>query len=448
MNLNAPETRQLADLDAERALLGAVLLTSDTLDVTSEVLSSADFYDPRHSTIYAAMVAAWSQDQPTDPVVLARALDEAGDLQRVGGVPYLHSLVADVPTAANAGHYARIVADWAARRRVLESAIRAARLAQDLGMDVSAVVDEAQKSIHDATAGRRATGGLLKLSDYIDDDLEHLQAVADGRVPRGLSSGIGSLDKLLGGFQPGQLVIPAARPGGGKSVAALGFAKACARRGRPALVYPMEMSKREVNWRILSDLAEVNLDAFTRGNLTSYEWGKVKQARKTLGSWPLYVDDTCHNVTEMRAAARRFKQRHGDIGLIVVDYIQRLRGTVKAERRDLEVGRFANELKTLARELGCTVIAPCQLNRGNEARQDKRPQLSDLRDSGELEQEADIVILIHREDYYDKETERAGEADFIVAKHRNGPTDTIAVAAQLHHSRFVDFDTPDDPEAF
>jgi replicative DNA helicase len=372
-------------------------------------------------------------------VSVAHALAADELLAKVGGVPYLHTLVERVPTVAGTpGYYAGIVADWAKRRRVREAGLRIVQTAQTLAKPVDAVIDTAQAEIHAATVAQSA-GSLQAYADFHDAELAHLEAVLAGEVPRGLTSGLGALDDVLGGFLPGQLVVEAGRPGMGKSTLGLGHAVAAARRGHPALVFSLEMSRRELTWRLLSNVAEINLTAFTTGRLNAGELERARWASKIIAGWPLHIDDRSHTVADIRAAARRFRQRHTSLGIVFVDYLQRIRGTQKFDRRDLEVGRHASELKTLAQELETTLVVPAQLNRGPEARTDKRPQLSDLRDSGEIEQEGDVVILLHRDDYYDKESARAGEMDLIVAKQRNGPTDTVTVAAQLHHSRFVDF---------
>lgn len=435
---------RMADVAAEQAVLGAMMLSSRAADDVIEILQSQDFYRPSHSTVYAVLVSLLARSEPTDPVALAHALESAGDLNRVGGRSYLHTLMASVPITASAGYYARIVAEHAARRRILDSAVRIGQLAQDMGRDVTDVVDAAQRAVHEATVGRHSIG-VDRVSEYAPDEIAHLVDVVEGRVPRGLSTGLGELDKILGGMLPGQLIIPAGRPGMGKTCCAFGFAKAVARRGIPSLVVTVEMSKREMTWRLWSDVAEIDLAKFTSGDLTRADLAKIREAEETIDRWPLHIVDTASTIAEIRSVARRFRQRHGRIGVLVVDYLQRLRSTTKHDRRDLEVGSFARDLKSLARELETSIVAPAQLNRGSEGRTDKRPQLSDLRDSGELEQEADIVILLHREDYYDKETERAGEVDLIVAKHRNGPTDTAAVVAQLHYARFVDMGYDEEP---
>jgi replicative DNA helicase len=435
---------------AEQIVLGSMMLSARAADEVIEVLTTRDFYDPRHATVYAVLVAQLAADQPTEPVALAHALDGLGKLGTgAGRVPldYLHTLYASPPTAATAGHYARIVAGKAVLRRLVEAGTRIMQIgygAEGAGRDPADAVDLAQRTLHEATAANQHTD-LGPVAEWTTAVVDHLEAVVEGRAPRGVSSGMGSLDKLVGGWLPGQLVIPAGRPGAGKSAAALGFAKAAARRGLPTFVFSVEMSKGELMCRLFADVASIDLAKFTQSRLDRPDLAKIRDAQKIIDGWPLHIYDTFRTMPMIRAAARRLTQRFGTPGLIVVDYLQRIESDRRHDRRDLEVGAIARQLKTLAQELGTTVIAPAQVNRGSETRTDKRPQLSDLRDSGELEQEADIVILIHRDDLHDPECERAGEADLIVAKHRNGPRDTVTVAAQLHYSRFADWDTPEEP---
>lgn len=429
----------MADLAAEQAVLGMMMTSTRAVDEVADLITGRDFYEPKHATVFSILIGLWAANEPTEPIAVARALDAEDELQRIGGVPYLHTLTEKIPTTVGtASYYARIVVDWAKRRRVREAGLRIVHSAQTLTKPVDEVVDTAQAEINAATISQSG-GSLQPVSANVDDELAHLRRVMNGEISRGLSSGIGALDDVIGGFLPGQLVIPAGRPGMGKSTAGLGFAIAAARRGIPALVFSLEMSRRELMWRLLSAVGGINLTAFTSGRMHPEEFDKATKTSKEVAQWPLHIDDQANTVADIRSATRRFRQRHEGLGIVFVDYLQRIRATQKFDRRDLEVGRNASDLKSLAQETESTMIVPAQLNRGPEARTDKRPQLSDMRDSGEIEQEADVVILLHREDYYDKEHIRAGEADFIVAKQRNGPTDTVTVAAQLHLSRFADY---------
>lgn len=433
----------MADLGCEQAVLGAMMLNPRCVGDAVDLLVGADFCAPKHETIWAALIALWAGGEPTDPMSVASHLAAHDQLVRVGGAPYLHTIVNQVPLMAGTlARHARIVRDWSRRRSIRDTGLRITQRACNLSTDVDDLAEAAQRDIHEATV-RRVTA-TVQVADYVDDEFAHLEAIRDGKVEPGISTGFGELDEILGGWHPGRVVIPAARPGVGKTILAMCWALHAARRGFPVLVFPMEMTKRELMWRLWANVAEVNTNNFQRAHFTPAEWRRIAAARDEVRKLPIAVDDRANTVAQIVANARRFAQRHGRPGLIVADYVQRLSLPGK-DRHDLEVGRAAQTFKELAKELETTFIPVCQLNRGNEARSDKVPQLSDLRDSGQLEQEADQVIFIHRPDYYDKESERAGEADLVVAKNRHGATDTVHVAAQLHYARFVDMGVSEEP---
>lgn len=434
------QQQQMADVAAERTILGAMMISARNCDDVMEAVTGSDMFLPIHDTIFVAILGLWAREQPTSPVAVARALDEGGDLGRCGGLPYLTTLTEEaMRNAGTPGYYARIVKDWWRRRKAHQSLLKGAYQTRDLSQPVDAVLDAAQRDLATAAAGAAAVDGVERVSEFSDAEMVHLERVAAGDVPHGISTGLGQVDALIGGFLPGQLIIPAARPSVGKSTLALGFAVAAARKGLPVLVNTLEMSKRELWWRLLSRVGEIDLGKFTTGRLDAHDLERVREAKKTVDGWPVHIDDQAHTIEAIRSSARRFHQREGALSIWLVDYLQRIRSSQKFDRRDLEVGSWAREFKTLGGELGAAVVLPSQLNRGSEQRSDKRPQMSDMRDSGEIEQEADVVILLHRDDYYDSESERAGEADLIFAKNRNGPKDTVTVAAQLHYARFTDW---------
>ncbi|MEV4412442.1 replicative DNA helicase [Catellatospora sp. NPDC049609] len=431
------------DVAAEQCVLGGMMLSKDAIADVVEILRANDFYKPAHSTVFEAILDLYGRGEPADAITVAATLESGGDLGRIGGAPYLHTLISAVPTAANASYYARIVGERAVLRRLVEAGTKIVQLgygsAAGSGRDVDDVVDMAQQAIYDVTE-RRASEDFAILADMIQPTLDEIEAVgaADGSM-RGVPTGFSDLDRLLSGLQPGQLIIVAGRPGLGKSTASMDFARhAAVRANMASAIFSLEMSKTEIVMRLLSAEARVPLHVLRSGQLSDDDWTKLARCMGEISEAPVFVDDTPNmNLMEIRAKARRLKQRH-DLKLIVVDYLQLMSSPKKTESRQQEVSELSRGLKLLAKEVECPVIAVSQLNRGPEQRTDKRPQLSDLRESGSIEQDADVVILLHRDDYYDKESPRAGEADFIVAKHRNGPTDTITVAAQLHFSRFVD----------
>jgi replicative DNA helicase len=431
------------DVAAEQSVLGGMLLSKDAIADVVELLRPADFYRPAHARIFEMILDLYGRGEPADAVTVAAALADAGELARVGGAGYLHTLMASVPTAANAAYYAKIVGERAVLRRLIEAGTRIVQLgygtAGSAGRDVDDLVDIAQQAVYEITE-RRVGEDFAVLSDLLQPTLDEIEAVgAQSGMMTGVPTGFTDLDRLLNGLHPGQLVIVAGRPGLGKSTAAMDFARtASVRHNFASAIFSLEMSKVEIVMRLLSAEARVPLHVLRSGQLSDDDWTKLARRMGEISEAPLFVDDTPNmNLMEIRAKARRLRQRH-DLKLIIVDYLQLMTSPKRVESRQQEVAELSRGLKLLAKEVECPVVAVSQLNRGPEQRTDKRPQLSDLRESGSIEQDADVVILLHRDDYYDRESPRAGEADFIVAKHRNGPTDTVTVAAQLHLSRFVD----------
>jgi replicative DNA helicase len=434
------------DLAAEQSVLGGMLLSKDAIADVVEIVRQQDFYRPAHSVIFEKITDLYGRGEPADPVTISAALSDSGELPRIGGASYLHTLISSVPTAANAGFYARIVAERAVLRRLVEAGTRIVQLgygsAAGTGRDVDDVVDLAQQAVYDVTE-RRSSEDYVVLEELLQPAMDEIEASSarDGLMS-GVPTGFHDLDKLTNGLHPGQLVIVAGRPGLGKSTAGLDFVRNCSiRNGLSSVIFSLEMSKIEIVMRLLSAEAKVPLHTLRSGSLTDDDWTKLARRIGEVSEAPLFIDDSPNmTMMEIRAKARRLKQRH-DLRLVLVDYMQLMSSPKKTESRQQEVSELSRGLKLLAKELEVPVVAVSQLNRGPEQRTDKRPQLSDLRESGSIEQDADMVILLHRDDYYEKESARAGEADFIVAKHRNGPTDTITVAFQGHFSRFVDMST-------
>ncbi len=428
------------DVAAEQSVLGGMLLHKDAIADVVEVLRSGDFYRPAHQTIYDVILDLYGRGEPADAITVAGELTRTGAIGRIGGAPYLHTLLSSVPTAANAGYYARIVAERAILRRLVEAGTRIVQLgyASD-GGEVDDLVDRAQQAIYDVTE-RRTSEDYVVLADVMQPAMDEMEAISTrAGSMTGVPTGFVDLDRLTNGLHPGQLIIIAGRPGLGKSTLGLDISRSCSvKHGMTSAIFSLEMSKTEITMRLLSAEARIGLHNMRSGTMTDDDWAKLARRMGEVADAPLFIDDSPNlSMMEIRAKARRLKQRH-DLRLVVIDYLQLMSGNKKAESRQQEVSELSRSLKLLAKELEVPVIAMSQLNRGPEQRTDKRPQLSDLRESGSIEQDADMVILLHREDYYEKESPRAGEADFIVAKHRNGPTDNITVAFQGHYSRFVD----------
>jgi len=427
------------DVPAEQSVLGAMLLSKDAIADVVESLKEGDFYRPVHQTIYGAIIDLYGRGEPADAITVAGALNKSGELARIGGAPYLHTLVAGVPTAANAGYYARIVSERAIMRRLVEAGTRITQMGYTADGEIDDVVDRAQAEVYDVTE-RRMSEDYRPLSELMGDALAEIEAIGNrGGQMVGVPTGFSELDKITNGLHPGQLIIVAARPGMGKSTLALDLARSASIKNNLAsAIFSLEMSRNEIAMRLLSAEASVSLNSMRGGNLVDADWERIAKRMGTVNQAPLFIDDSPNmTMMEIRAKARRLKQRH-DLRLIVIDYIQLMSSGKRVESRQVEVSEFSRSLKLLAKELDVPVVALSQLNRGPEQRQDKKPMLSDLRESGSLEQDADMVILLHREGHYEPESQRRGESDFILAKHRNGPTGIITVAWQGHYSRFAE----------
>ncbi len=428
-----------ADEAAEQSVLGAMLLSKDAIADVIEQIGSADFYFPRNQLVFSVVIDLFARGEPADAVTVAGALDRLGQLARVGGAPYLHTLISLVPTAANASYYAAIVREKSTLRHLVQAGTRIAQYGYSGvdGADVDAVVDRAQAEMF-AVGAARSSEDYSALDDLVGPALEDLEALANGGgAGRGVLSGLHDLDEITNGFQPGQMIVVAARPGVGKSCLALDFMRSCSIRQRQtSIIFSLEMSKSEIVTRLLSAETGVHLSALRSGRLHDDDWVRLGSKIGDIHGSPMFIDDSPNlTMSEIRAKARRLRQQH-DMKLIVVDYLQLMTSGKRVESRQQEVSEFSRQLKLLAKELEVPVVALSQLNRGPEQRTDKKPMLSDLRESGAIEQDADLVILLHRPDAFDRDDPRGGEADLILAKHRNGPTRTVTVAHQLHVSRF------------
>jgi len=428
------------DIVAEQSVLGGMMLSKDAIADVVEGVKGTDFYRPAHEMVYDAILDLYGRGEPADAVTVAAELTKRGEIARVGGAPYLHTLISMVPTAANAGYYARIVRERAVLRRLVEAGTRIVQLgyAAD-GGDVDELVNNAQAEIY-AVSENRTSEDYLPLSEIINGAMEEIEAASNrGEGMIGVPTGFADLDRLTNGLHPGQMVVIAARPAMGKSTIALDILRSAAIKNNMAsVVFSLEMSRNEITMRLLSAEGRVPLQNMRKGTMRDEDWQRLASTMGKVSQAPLFIDDSPNmSLMEIRAKCRRLKQRH-DLKLVVIDYLQLMSSGKRVESRQQEVSEFSRALKLLAKELEVPVIAVSQLNRGAEQRTDKRPQMSDLRESGAIEQDADVIILLHREDAYEKESPRAGEADVIVAKHRNGPTDNIVVAFQGHYARFVD----------
>lgn len=426
------------DLIAEQSVLGAMLMSKDAIADAVEIVRARDFYRPAHETIFDTILSLYGRGEPADPVTVSSELTKRNELQRVGGSVYLFDLLSSVAVAANASYYAQIVRDKAVLRRLVDASIKIAQLGYQGAGDVDDIVDVAQQAIYEVNDGK-TSDDYQAIKDLLEPVIDEIEAIQNfGGAATGVPTGFAELDRLTNGLHAGQMVIVAARPGMGKSTLGLDFARNAAIRNHQATAFfSLEMSKSEIVMRMLSAEASLDLSKIRGGRMNDDDWGRIVRKSGDISEAPLFIDDSPNlTMMEIRAKARRLKQRH-DLKLIVIDYMQLMTSGKRVESRQVEVSEFSRQIKLLAKELDIPVVALSQLNRGPESRSDKKPLLSDLRESGSLEQDADLVILLHREDMY-KSDERTGEADFIVAKHRNGATGNVTVAFQGHFSRFTD----------
>lgn len=428
------------NLEAEESLLGSMLLSRDAITAAVEArIGPGDFYKPAHGHVYSAVWALYERGEPVDPITVAEELRRTGLLEPLGGLNALLRLQSATPASANASHYAKIVGELALLRRLIRVSGEIAEWAYDQPDDVVETVDRAEAAVFEV-AEKRVSESMVSLFDTVTrtvDQLEHLYG--DDSALTGAPTGYTDLDGLLLGLQPSNLVVVAARPGMGKTSFALGAAANVAMTARrPVLFFSMEMGAVELTKRLLAAEARVEARKLQTGDLTDTDWSRLSSAIGHLGEAPLFIDDNPHcTVMEIRAKCRRIKARHGDLGLVVVDYLQLMSSPRRAENRQVEVSELSRGLKILARELDCPVMALSQLNRQLEYRQDKRPMLADLRESGSIEQDADVVCFIYRDESYHPESDQRGTAEVIVAKHRNGPTGACRLAFLDHYTKFA-----------
>lgn len=430
------------NLEAEESILSAILVDNDTLLEVLEVLSPEDFYRSAHQKIFTAISELFSKNEPVDLVTLTNILRKHNWLEEIGGATYLANLVDTVPLAVNAQHYAKIVYDKACLRRLIEkTSVIARQCFEDRG-DVENILDFAESSIFELSENKiRPT--FYPLSKIIESNIDSLEERQGNRaLVTGVGTGFTKLDELTAGFQKSDLVILAGRPGMGKTALALNIAKtAAADANIPVAIFSLEMSKEQLSLRMLSSEARIDSSRLRRGFITQDDWIKITDAAGVLSQAPIFIDDS-PNITalEIRAKSRRLKME-SNIGLIIIDYLQLMKGRVSAERRDLEISEISRSLKALAKELDLPVVALSQLNRKLEERSDKRPQLADLRESGALEQDADVVAFIYRDELYNKDetNPNKGKAEIIVAKQRNGPTGFLILTFLDQYTRFENY---------
>jgi replicative DNA helicase len=437
------------NIEAEQAVLGAIFLEPSALTVASEILIPEDFYRASHQKIFNAMLKLNDEGKVVDLVTVTEDLAAAKLIEDTGGVSYLSELASSVPTAANIEYYARIVEEKSLLRRLIRTATEIASDGYSREDEVEALLSEAEKNIL-AVAQRKNAGAFHNIKDVLVrtyDNIEQMHQRA-GEIT-GLETGFIELDRMTAGFQRNDLIIVGARPSVGKTAFALNIAQNVAHKtGENIAIFSLEMGAEQLVMRLLC--AEGNIDAqrLRTGSLTDDDWGKLTMAMGSLSNSGIFIDDTPGvRISDIRSKCRRLKQEHG-LGMILIDYLQLILGSGRAgENRQQEVSEISRSLKQLARELQIPVIALSQLSRGVEQRQDKRPMMSDIRESGSIEQDADIVAFLYRDDYYDKESENKNIIEIIIAKQRNGPTGTVSLAFVKEYNKFVNLETRYDPSA-
>lgn len=429
-------------IEAEQSVLGAILLSDRSLYalVIEEGLKSTDFYRRRHELVYEAMLDLYAESEPIDVLTVAEQMRAKNTLEEAGGASAVDELAGSVPAAGNARHYARIVREHSLMRRLLSATYEIqASVAENAGL-ARDLVERAERTMLEVAHDDRQKD-FRSIEEVLHDEIDKMHRLSiEDTALTGTPSGFRDLDEMTGGFQPGNLVILAARPSMGKSALVCNIAENASIDGNaPVAIFSLEMSETELAQRFVASQARIKGDELRRGRVAEHKWPKIMDASQRLARAPLFIDDSSDiGLLEIRAKCRRLHQQHG-LGLIIIDYIQLMRADGRVENRVEQIGQMSRGLKILARELQCPVIALSQLNRGVEQRTDKRPVLSDLRESGSIEQDADLVMFIYRDEYYDRESEREGEADIIIAKHRNGSIGEVTLTFQKEYPKFLNY---------
>jgi replicative DNA helicase len=428
------------NLEAERSVLGAILIDNESFNIAASVIDARAFFRDAHRRIFDRMVALAERSQPIDLVTLKEELERSGEVEEVGGPAYIASLVDGVPRATNVEYYAKIVKEKSTLRSLIFSANKILSNAYEADQEADLILDEAESAIF-AVAEDRIKSGFVAMRELVKESFPKIEQLFEHKsFITGVATGYTEIDKMTRGFQRGDLIIVAARPSMGKTSLVLNIAQHVASAGAVAGFFSLEMSKEQLFMRMLASEAKIDNYRLMSGQIGQKEYGQITHALETLSDARLYIDDTAGiGVLEMRAKARRLQSEHG-LDMLAIDYIQLMTGRGRFENRTLELASISRSLKGLAKELNVPVVVLSQLSRAPEARSDKRPQLSDLRESGALEQDADVVILIFREEMYKQGNEPAesdGIAELILAKQRNGPTGSVKLAFLKQQTRFA-----------
>lgn len=430
------------NIDAEQAVLGAIFLEPASMTVTSEVLIPEDFYRSSHQKIYTVMLKLNDHGKAVDLITVSEELSASKNLEEIGGVSYLSELAGSVPTAANVEYYVRIVEEKSLLRRLIRTATNIAQEGYSREDEVEDLLGEAEKNIMEV-AQRKNAGAFQNIKDVLVRTYDNIEVLTNRKGDvTGIPTGFTELDRMTAGFQRNDLIIVAARPSVGKTAFALNIAQNVATKTEENVaIFSLEMGAEQLVMRMLCAEGNINAQNLRTGSLTDEDWRKLTMAMGSLSNAGIYIDDTPGvRIGEIRSKCRRLKQEQG-LGMILIDYLQLIQGNGRSgENRQQEVSEISRSLKSLARELQVPVIALSQLSRGVEQRQDKRPMMSDIRESGSIEQDADIVAFLYRDDYYDKESENKDIIEIIIAKQRNGPVGTVSLAFVKEYNKFVNLE--------
>lgn len=426
------------NIEAEQSVIGSMLLDKEVIATATEILKAEDFYREDHKEIFEAILDLFERAEPVDLITISDQLKERGSLDAVGGLEYLANLAAAVPTTANARYYARIVEEKAILRRLIKTANEISATGYEASEDVSSILDKAEKSIFDIAQNRNSRG-FTPIKDILVDTFNRLEELYNSKgFITGVPTGFVDLDYKTSGLQNSDLILLAARPGMGKTAFMLNIAQyAAVHKQIPVAIFNLEMSKEQLVNRMLASEVMIDSHKMRTGKLDDDDWQKIARALGPLSEAPIYIDDTPSiSVLEIRAKCRRLKLEK-NLGLVIIDYLQLMQGRGRSENRQQEISEISRSLKILAKEINVPVITGSQLSRAPEARSDHRPMLSDLRESGAIEQDADIVMFLYRDDYYNPGTEKQNISEVIIAKHRNGSTGTIELRFFGEYTKFA-----------
>jgi replicative DNA helicase len=431
------------NIEAEEAILGGILLDPEAVTRVAELLRPDAFYIGAHQEIYRAALVLHGQGRPTDLMSITSWLHDQGSLEKIGGQSRLAQLVDRTVSAVNIDQYAQLVMDKYMRRKLIQSGNEIVQLGYQTSTGLETVLDQSEQKIFAITQDRPRPG-LMATADILISTFSDIENRAEGIVLPGIPCGFYDLDAMTQGFQRSDLIIAAGRPSMGKTSFVLNIARniAASRERLPVAVFSLEMSKEQIVYRLLSMEAQVESGRLRSGRINQYEWGPLGQAISKLSQFPIFIDDTPNiTVNEMRSKARRLQAEHGELGLVLIDYLQLMEGS-GSDNRVQELSKVTRSLKGLARELNVPIIALSQLSRGVESRTNKRPMMSDLRESGSIEQDADLILMLYRDEYYNPDTPDRGISEIIITKHRNGPVGTVKLLFEPNFTRFRNLATP------